>query len=398
MTRSPYLIVGGGMTAHAAARAIRELDPEAPIALLSAEPHPPYARPPLSKKLWTGGSEESIWLEPVSGLDLRLGRRALSLDRQERLVLDDRGEVHGYERLLLATGGTPRRLAWRDPRIVHYRTLQDFRSVRDALARGERRVAVVGGGFIGSEMAASLAVNGAAVTAIFPGPYLCSRAFPADLGGYVTGYYRDRGVAVWAGDRLAGVTASAEGLLLRTERGRAVTVDLVVAGLGIEPRVDLARAAGLAVGDGIEVDASLRTSDPDIWAAGDVASYPSPIDGRRLRVEHEDNALTMGRAAGLSMAGEALQYAHLPFFYSDLFDLGYEAVGELDARHEVVAEWRVPNREGILYYLAGGRVCGVLLWNVWGQVDAARELIREGRDAGERPSLPRGEPPRPAQP
>jgi NADPH-dependent 2,4-dienoyl-CoA reductase/sulfur reductase-like enzyme len=161
-----------------------------------------------------------------------------------------------------------------------------------------------------------------------------------------------------------------------------------VAGLGIVPGTDLAHAAGLAVGDGIEVDASLRTSDPFIWAAGDAASFFSPALGRRLRVEHEDNALAMGRAAGLSMAGAAVSYTHLPFFYSDLFDLGYEAVGELDAGLEVVAEWRQPYREGVLYYLYGKRVRGVLLWNVWGQIEAARELIRSGGDAGAHPSLP----------
>jgi NADPH-dependent 2,4-dienoyl-CoA reductase/sulfur reductase-like enzyme len=152
-------------------------------------------------------------------------------------------------------------------------------------------------------------------------------------------------------------------------------VDGVVAGIGIEQNVALARAAGLEVGDGVVVDTLLRTSHPDIYAAGDVASFSNPALGTRMRVEHEDNANTMGRHAGRNMAGEQAPYDHLPFFYSDLFDLGYEAVGELDARLEIVADWKEPFREGVQYYLRDGRVRGVLLWNVWEQVDAARRLI-----------------------
>ena len=361
------------MAAHAAARGIRELDPAVDIALLSAEPHPPYARPPLSKKLWAGGQESSIWLEEVPGLTLLLGRRAVALDPVAREVTDDRG--------------APRELPWKDERIVHFRTVADFRRVRDALAAGARRVVVVGGGFIGSEIAASLAANGAAVTMIFPKEAICARAFPPDLARFVTEYYRDKGVVIWSREKLAQLTQRADGLALRTVGGQETVADLVVAGLGIVPSAELAQKAGLAVGDGIQVDAGLRTSDPAIWAAGDVASFVSPALEKRVRVEHEDNALTMGRLAGRAMAGDAVSYQHLPFFYSDLFDLGYEAVGELDARHEVVSDWKLPFREGIVYFLSRGRVRGVLLWNVWGQVEAARALIRDERPASIRGPL-----------
>lgn len=148
-----------------------------------------------------------------------------------------------------------------------------------------------------------------------------------------------------------------------------------MAGIGIQPDVELARQAGLAVDNGIIVDEFLRTSHPSIYAAGDVAAFVNPAIGNRIRVEHEDNALTMGRAAGRAMAGQAEPYDHLPFFYSDLFELGYEAVGEVDARLETVADWIEPFRQGVVYYLRGQRVRGVLLWNVWGQVEAARRLI-----------------------
>jgi NADPH-dependent 2,4-dienoyl-CoA reductase/sulfur reductase-like enzyme len=382
MTRHEYLIVGGGMTAHAAARGIRALDPQGTLAMLSAETHRPYARPPLTKKLWAGAPEESVWLDEVPALTFLPGLRAVALERAAHVVVDDAGERHGYDRLLLATGGTPRRLRWNDERIVHFRTLDDYRKVRGALSRGARRIAVVGGGFIGSEMAASLASNGAEVTLVFPERAICARVFPADLAAFVTDYYREKGVAVWAGETVADVAFQRDGLVIRTASGRETRADLVVAGIGIAPNVDLARQAGLAVGDGIEVDATLRTSDPAVWAAGDVASVFSTALGKRVRVEHEDNALTMGAAAGRSMAGEPIAYDHLPFFYSDLFDLGYEAVGELDARHEIVSDWKRPYREGVVAYVAGGRVRGVLLWNVWGQVDAARELVRRPSAAG----------------
>jgi NADPH-dependent 2,4-dienoyl-CoA reductase/sulfur reductase-like enzyme len=158
---------------------------------------------------------------------------------------------------------------------------------------------------------------------------------------------------------------------------QVLEVDGVVAGIGVRPNVTLAQDAGLTIEDGIRVDASLRTSHPDIFAAGDVASLRHPVLGHPVRVEHEDNANTMGRLAGRSMAGEKVVFDHLSMFYSDLFELGYEAVGDLDPRLETVADWKEPFRQGVVYYLQEGRVRGVLLWNVWEQVDAARALILE---------------------
>jgi NADPH-dependent 2,4-dienoyl-CoA reductase/sulfur reductase-like enzyme len=162
---------------------------------------------------------------------------------------------------------------------------------------------------------------------------------------------------------------------VKTTRGDEIPVDVIVAGLGIQPNVDIAEQAGVHVENGIVVDEMLRTNVPDIFAAGDVANFYNPQLGTRIRVEHEDNANSMGAAAGKSMAGQGAPYTHLPFFYSDLFQLGYEAVGELDPRLETEADWKDPFREGVVYYLKDGRVRGVLLWNTWGQVDNARALI-----------------------
>ncbi len=212
---------------------------------------------------------------------------------------------------------------------------------------------------------------------LFPEEGMCSRVFPRSVSQFLNGFFREKGVKVLAGDFATDLTAAGARLSLRTRGGRVLTVAGVVAGIGIQPAVELAQGAGLTVQDGIQVDEYLRTSHPDIHAAGDVANFFNPALGRRLRVEHEDNANTMGRLAGRNMAGAREPYHHLPAFYSDLFELGYEAVGDLDPRLEVVEDWKEPFREGTLYYLKEGRVRGVLLWNVWGQVDAARRLIAE---------------------
>jgi NADPH-dependent 2,4-dienoyl-CoA reductase/sulfur reductase-like enzyme len=242
--------------------------------------------------------------------------------------------------------------------------------------------AVIGAGFIGSEIAAALALNKRQVTMIFPGKSIGERVFPHDLAQFVTDFYKQKGVELWAGEKVSGLETRGNQFAVKTNSQRELLVDGVVAGIGITPNVQLAEAAKLTVENGIVVDEFLRTSHPDIYAAGDVAAFNNPALGKRMRVEHEDNANTMGRLAGLNMAGKSEPYRHLPSFYSDMFELGYEAVGELDSRLETFADWKEPNKEGVIYYLQNKRVRGVLLWNVWGQVDAARALIAEAGTFG----------------
>ena len=384
MSHYPYLIIGGGMTADAAVRGIRELDAKSPIGLIGAENDPPYARPPLSKALWKGEPLDTVWRKTSeAGVDLHLGRRATGLDLRKKSVIDDDDVDYTFDKLLLATGGTPRRLPFGGEDVIYFRTLHDYRRLR-ALAEPGRTFAVIGGGFIGSEIAAALAMQGCKVTMLFPEEGIGARLFPADLARFLVDYYREKGVDARPGESVTGVSRSGTGAAIETKRGLRLTVDAVVAGLGIVPDTELARAAGLVVEDGVVVDDNLRTSQADVFAAGDVARFSAPALGTRIRVEHEDNAMTMGRAAGRAMAGDHSPYAHLPFFYSDLFELGYEAVGDLDPRGETTADWKEPFREGVVYYLRDGRVRGVLLWNVWGQVDAARQLI-----AGPGPFAPR---------
>jgi NADPH-dependent 2,4-dienoyl-CoA reductase/sulfur reductase-like enzyme len=372
-----YLIVGGGMAADAAVRGIRERDASGSIGLVGAEPQPPYSRPPLSKALWKGEPVESVWRGTDRlGVALHLGRSVTRLEPSAHRATDERGVEYTFEKALLATGGTPRRLAGASDDVVYFRTFADYERLR-ALALPGRRVAVVGGGFIGSEIAAALALVGALPVMIFPEQDIGQRAFGPELSRFVSDAFRARGVELLAGDSVRQVAPHVDGALVTTGSGRELPVAAVVAGLGIEPNVALAVAAALSCANGILADGQLRTTHPDVYAAGDVANVFSDVLGRRMRVEHEDAALTMGRAAGRAMAGDLTPYTHLPSFYSDLFDMGYEAVGTLDTRLERVPDWKEPFREGVVYYVEGGRVRGVLLWNVWGQVDAARALISE---------------------
>jgi NADPH-dependent 2,4-dienoyl-CoA reductase/sulfur reductase-like enzyme len=381
-----YLIVGGGMTADAACRGIRDHDPDGSIGLLSEEPDPPYSRPPLSKALWQGKGEETIWRGTAElGVELHLESRVVELDLGERRVGDERGGSYGYRKLLLATGGRPRRLPGdTGDDVVYFRHLPDYRRLRDLSERGARFV-VLGGGFIGSELAAALSGAGSAVTLVFPEAGIGARLFPADLAASVTELYRGHGVEVLPGELVASVDRAGEGFAVRLESGRLLETDAVVAGLGIEPATELAAAAGLPVSDGIVVDEYGRVGGrDDVYAAGDVARFPAAALGVSIRVEHEDQANSHGRAVGANMAGAGLPYRHLPFFYSDLFELGYEAVGEVDSRRPTVAEWAEPLRRGAVAYLDdAGRPRGFLLVDVWGKVDAATALIAAGEPLGE---------------
>jgi len=359
------------MTADAAARAIRESDPNGSIGIISDDPHPPYNRPPLTKGLWKGDDPEKVVWRGTDkiGTDLRLGRRATAIDTKQKTVTDDRGDVVSYDELLLATGGTPRRLPMQTGQIIYYRTFDDYLKLR-ALANEKLRFVVLGGGFIGSEIAAALRIVGRDVTLLVPEDGIGARLFPADLARFLVDYYREQGVDVRTGEGFADFKD-----VVRTTHGKEIAADVVVAGLGIQPNVELAEQAGLRVDNGIMVDELLRTSAPHVFAAGDVANFFNPALGKQMRVEHEDNANTMGAAAGRSMAGKGAPYTHLPFFYSDLFALGYEAVGELDPRLETESDWKTQFREGVVYYLKDAKVRGVLLWNTWGQVDNARAII-----------------------
>ena len=373
-----YLVVGGGLAGDAACRGILEVDPDPDaIMLVAGEFHPPYARPPLSKALWKGTAESTIWrLTANLGIHERLGRRIVRLDLDAHTATDDRGDTYVYEKVLLATGGRPRRLPFAPAGVTYFRTLDDYHRLR-RLADAGTRFAVIGGGFVGSEIAAALALAGAPVTMIFPEPGIGARIFPPGLSTAVSDYYRGRGVEVLAGTTVAAVERLGAVQRVTLDNGDVLQVDAVVAGLGIEPNAELAGGAGLPVANGIVVDALGRVGGrDDVFAAGDVAAFPSVL-GKTIRVEHEDHAKSHGRRVGTNMAGAAEPYDHLPFFYSDLFDVGYEAVGTLDSRLSMHVELGDLGDKGVVYYLDGEqKPQGVLLWNQFGRIDEARELIR----------------------
>jgi 3-phenylpropionate/trans-cinnamate dioxygenase ferredoxin reductase subunit len=379
-----YIIVGAGLAGASAVEGVRERDQRGPILLLGAEKDLPYDRPPLSKQLWTGGKtvaeivlhDEAFYKQ--NGVDVRLGVEVTQVNSSARTVIDRQGNVYRYDRLLLATGGTPRRLSIPGgdlEGISYYRSLNDYRKLRSA-AVGGKSALVIGGGFIGSEMAASLCANKLAVTMIFPSAWLVSRIFPESLGRFLTEQYRAKGVEVLAGEKPVAIRRDGSGYVTQAGGGRDIRTDLIVAGIGITPNVSLAQSAGLAVGNGVIVNEFLQSSVPDIYAAGDIALFPEAGFGQR-RLEHWDNAVNQGKHAGRNMAGAGEPFTYVPFFFSDLFEFGYEAVGDLDSRLETFADWQEENKTGVVYYLKDARVRGAMMCNVWGQVDAARALIQK---------------------
>jgi NADPH-dependent 2,4-dienoyl-CoA reductase/sulfur reductase-like enzyme len=377
MKHYKYLIIGGGLAGDAATQGIREFDKEGTIGMISMEPDPPYMRPNLSKGLWKGRPVEKIWRKTAErGTTLHLDCKATHIDPAKKIIHDADNEEYTYDKLLLATGGTPNHLPFGEGNIIYYRNFQDYQYLRKMTEHAKRFV-IIGGSFIGSEIAAALTIVGEKVTMIFPGNAISENVFPSDLAKFVNEYYRLNGVELVTGDSAASVQKDGVYITVRTGSGRTFETDGVVAGVGIHPNLDLAKESGLQTGDGIIVDSHLQTSLPDIYAAGDAANFFHSVLEKRVRVEHEDNAVQMGKVAGRNMAGASEAYTHVPMFYSDLFDLGYEAVGELNSKLETVSDWDEPFKKGVVYYLDAGRVRGVLLWNIWEKVDAARALMME---------------------
>jgi 3-phenylpropionate/trans-cinnamate dioxygenase ferredoxin reductase subunit len=374
-----YIIVGGGMTADAAAKGVREVDKSGNIAIFSEERELPYNRPPLSKSLWKGESVDSIWRATEKDLkeqriDFFRSTAVVTIDVSSKTVKTSDEKLYRYEKLLLATGGKARRFPFGGDSPVYLRTLEDYTRLRTLSDRFSDFV-VIGGGFIGSEIAAALAMNGKKVTIVFPDGGIGARVYPRGLSSFLNSYYEEKNVNVISDGSVVGIEDSNGRLSVKLGKGGTVLADAVVAGLGIVPNVELAKKAGITTDNGIIVDEYLRTKKPDIFAAGDVANFHSQALDMRMRVEHEDNANTMGKIAGHNLAGKMEPYHHIPFFYSDLFNLGYEAVGELDSSLEIFEDWNEAYKKGVVYYLRDGRVRGVLLWNTWGKVEDARELI-----------------------
>lgn len=384
MKKYNYIIIGGGMTGSSAVMGIRENDPEGTIAMFSRDRFGPYNRPPLSKGLWKKGNVDDI-MRPMEKyhVDMFLDDKITAIHPTEKWVENQNGDKFAYDKLLLATGGHPNHLSDMPEGVIYYRTLSDYEKLR-RLVETKQDFCVIGAGFIGSEIAAAINQQGKSVTMIFPEIGIAGRIFPDDLSKFMNDYYQQQGVKVLAGNLVKAVEKQGDKFLVtyintETNDEFSAAFDGVVIGVGIKPNIYLAEEAGLTVDNGIVVNEFLQTDNPDIYAAGDVANFFNVDLGKRTRVEHEDSANTMGMLAGKNMAGEHLRYDHFPFFYSDLFEMGYEALGDLQKETEIVEDWIEPHQKGAIVYLEDHKVRGAIFWNLWGKVDLGREIISEGK-------------------
>jgi 3-phenylpropionate/trans-cinnamate dioxygenase ferredoxin reductase component len=385
MPEETYVIVGASLAGASAATALRKEGFEGRVVLIGEETERPYERPELSKKYLRGEKDSPKWVQPEAfyadaNIELLSGERATAIEPDRREVRTTERTV-SYDRLLIATWATPRRLdlpgADLDG-VVTLRTVRDSDAIRER-AQAARSVAVVGGGWIGSEVAASLRQIGTEVTLVS----LTDAPLEHVLGPEVADVYRrahqDRGVQLVTGAKVAWFSGASKVDGVVTEDGRSIAADLVVVGVGAEPRTELAEGAGLIVDGGLVVDAHLATNVPDIYAAGDVANAWHPFYRRRMRIEHWDNAKRQGRTAGANMAGQATPYDRIPYFYSDQYDLGMEYTGHAAPTDEVLFRGDPRSGEFIAFWLNDGRVSAGMNVNIWDVAPAIEGLIRSGR-------------------
>ena len=357
------VVVGGGLTGGNAALEVGRLAPEVHVTLVSSEAHLPYQRPPLSKGFLRGTEPfEDAFVAPRGeyerlGIDLMLGRTVVKLEPEHKQIRFEGDEVVPYDRVLIATGGRKRQLRFPGADregVLDLRTVEDSERIQ-AAARAGGRAVVIGLGFIGCEVAASLRMLGLEVTAIDPGQAPLARVLGPEVGGVIAELHRSRGVQLVLGEGVDRLEGGERVERVVTKSGRQFECDFVVAGIGIDPEVDLLRAAGARISNGVEVDAYCRTSLPDVYAAGDIADHDHPLFGR-IRVEHYNNAEKQGRAAAASLLDRGMPYDYVHSFWSDQFDQTVEYVGFATEWDRVTIEGSLPDRDFIVRYLRGGKL------------------------------------------
>ena len=384
MKQYRYVIVGGGVAGASAIQGIRTHDPEGSILLLSRENHAPYRRPLLSRDLWfrTQDHADLSYFNDAyyreKNVELQLRRDIVELMPERKLLLDDRGAEYGYEKLLLATGVRPRVFdvpGSDHPEIHYFRSLEDYLALERRIAQVDH-VLVIGDDFLALELAAAIRHHGREVALVVGHDYPMQRTLPRDVGNLLAAQCREAGIDLISNETIVEFQDRGGLLLARTHNGNSITTQTSIVALGAEPNVDLAEAAGLEIGNGIEVDEYAHASTADIWAAGDVAEFPHLVLGRQMRLEQWDHAIHHGTTAGANMAGANTPYTHIPLFAGTVFDLSLEAIGDCDSTWETHAVWREPNREGALFYLNNDIVRGVLMWNLIGDPEWARAILR----------------------
>jgi 3-phenylpropionate/trans-cinnamate dioxygenase ferredoxin reductase subunit len=384
-TDQTFVIVGASLAGAKAAETLREEGFDGRVVLIGSEHERPYERPPLSKDYLRGEvGREKVYVHDEGfyaghDIELRLGRTAVSLDTVGSAVTLDDGERLPYDRLLLATGAEPRRLAIPGAQldgVLYLRSVEDSDTLRERLDRGGS-VVVVGAGWIGAEVAASARQRGLEVTVVEPAGVPLERVLGREVGAVYRDVHADHGVRMLLGTGVAAFEGDTAVERVRTDDGRELACDFVVVGVGVLPRTELAARAGIAVDDGILVDERLRTSAPDVFAAGDVANAHHPLYGERIRVEHWANALNQGPVAARAMLGPSAPYDLVPYFFSDQYDVGMEYAGFARDWDRVVFRGDPATREFIAFWLVGDRIVAGKNVNVWDVTDAIQRLIRE---------------------
>jgi 3-phenylpropionate/trans-cinnamate dioxygenase ferredoxin reductase subunit len=379
-----FVIVGASLTGAKAAETLREEGFDGRVVLVGAETERPYERPPLSKDYLRGeAGRDAIFVHEGSyydehDIELRLGETAVALDAAGREVELAGGERLPFDRLLIATGAEPRTLSIPGAELdgVHYlRSVESSDAIRRRIDRGGS-VVVVGAGWIGAETAASARQRGLDVTVIEPMSVPLERVLGPEVGAIYRDIHADHGVEMLLGTGVEAFEGATAVERVRTSDGRTIDCDFVIVGIGVAPRTDLGSTAGLTIEDGIVVDANLRTSAQDVFAAGDVARHDHPLHGP-IRVEHWANALHQGPAAALSMLDRDVPYDRVPYFFSDQYDVGMEYSGHAPSWDRVVFRGDTAAREFIAFWLEGDRVLAAMNVNVWDVVDPLQRLIRE---------------------
>jgi 3-phenylpropionate/trans-cinnamate dioxygenase ferredoxin reductase subunit len=387
-----FVIVGGGLAGAKAAETLRATGFDGEVVLFGSEPERPYERPPLSKGYLLGkeGRDKAFvhsadWY-PEHDVDLRTGVTVAMIDPAAHLVTFGGGTV-GYDKLLLTTGASARRIDIPGAglgNVFYLRTLPESEALRAAFTP-EARVLIVGAGWIGLEAAAAARIAGSSVTIVEPQPVALYGAIGPELGGKFADLHRSHGVEFRFGESAAEFLAAGPGSgqvgSVVTTSGTELPADVVVIGIGAVPNDGLAKSAGLEVNNGVVTDSSLRTSDPDIFAAGDVASSYLPLLGRHVRMDHWSNALNGGKAVALSMLGEQIEYNRVPYFYSDQYDLGMECAGlPLPGTYDqVVYRGDADALEFIAFWLKEGRLVAGMNVNIWDVNDDIQGLIRSAK-------------------
>jgi 3-phenylpropionate/trans-cinnamate dioxygenase ferredoxin reductase subunit len=381
---APIVVVGGGLAAGTLVTQLRERGHEGPIVLLADEAHPPYERPPLSKDLLLGKGEpgdaevhELEWYAEHD-IDLRTGTSVTAIDRAGRRVQAG-GEWIDYDTLVLATGARARHLAMADDSgvpVVYLRTLDDSLALREHLTEGNR-IGIIGGGWIGLEVASAARQHGAEVTVLESLDLPLLRVLGAEVAQVFADLHREHGVDLRTGVQVSAITPKGDGATIALGDGSALDVDVLVVGVGVEPNTGLAEAAGLTVDNGLRTDSRLRTADEHIYAIGDVANIDHPVLGHPLRVEHWDTAIQHGKTLAATLTGTATEASALPYFFTDQYDLGMEYVGNPgpEGYDRVVLTGDVPGRVFRAWWLRGDRVVAGMHVNDWDAIDEIRRVV-----------------------